>query len=160
MAIDFAKLDKKIDWDGLKKDVEEAKKNGGNDFPTIPAGVYEVKVEGLTLKEPKKDPDGLMLEMRFKILSGEHKGQNIWVYKKFVNNKRPSDDAKNLAWIETFLKSLDSGVEIAYSNMSSLNSLIMEVEEAIDEKLEYSVNYDPDAWNDKVVINEVFEVED
>ena len=44
--------------------------------------------------------------------------------------------------------------------MSSLNSLIMEVEEAIDEKLEYSVNYDPDAWNDKVVINEVFEVED
>ena len=41
MAIDFDKIDRSVDLKGLQADVEEAKKNGGGDFPTIPAGKYE-----------------------------------------------------------------------------------------------------------------------
>ena len=38
MAIDFDKIDRSVDLKGLQADVEDAKKNGGGDFPTIPAG--------------------------------------------------------------------------------------------------------------------------
>ena len=34
MALDFSKIDKTVDLKGLQADVEEAKKNGGGDFPT------------------------------------------------------------------------------------------------------------------------------
>ena len=50
MALDFSKIDKTVDLKGLQADVEEAKKNGGGDFPTIPAGKYEVRVETLEVK--------------------------------------------------------------------------------------------------------------
>ena len=40
MAIDFDKIDRSVDLKGLQADVEDAKKNGGGDFPTIPAGKY------------------------------------------------------------------------------------------------------------------------
>ena len=45
MAIDFDKIDRSVDLKGLQADVEDAKKNGGGDFPTIPAGKYEVKLD-------------------------------------------------------------------------------------------------------------------
>lgn len=47
MAFDFSKIDKTVDLKGLQADVEEAKKNNSGDFPTIPAGKYEVRVETL-----------------------------------------------------------------------------------------------------------------
>ena len=52
MAIDFDKIDRSVDLKGLQADVEDAKKNGGGDFPTIPAGKYEVKLESMELKGP------------------------------------------------------------------------------------------------------------
>ena len=55
MALDFSKIDKTVDLKGLQADVEEAKKNGGGDFPTIPAGKYEVRVETLEVKGTKSD---------------------------------------------------------------------------------------------------------
>ena len=33
MAIDFDKIDKSVDLEGLRKDVEEASANGTGDFP-------------------------------------------------------------------------------------------------------------------------------
>ena len=48
MAFDFSKIDKTVDLKGLQADVEEAKKNNSGDFPTIPAGKYEVRVETST----------------------------------------------------------------------------------------------------------------
>ena len=57
MAIDFDKIDRTVDLKGLQADVEEAKKNGGGDFPTIPAGKYEARVETLEIKGTKADPN-------------------------------------------------------------------------------------------------------
>lgn len=56
MAIDFDKIDRSVDLKGLQADVEDAKKNGGGDFPTIPAGKYEVKLESMEIKGTKADP--------------------------------------------------------------------------------------------------------
>ena len=50
MAIDFDKIDKSVDLEGLRKDVEEASANGTGDFPTIPAGKYEVALVSLEIK--------------------------------------------------------------------------------------------------------------
>ena len=57
MAIDFDKIDRSVDLKGLQADVEDAKKNGGGDFPTIPAGKYEVKLESMEIKGTKADPN-------------------------------------------------------------------------------------------------------
>ena len=57
MAIDFDKIDRTVDLKGLQADVEEAKKNGGGDFPTIPAGKYEARVESMEIKGTKADPN-------------------------------------------------------------------------------------------------------
>mgnify|MGYP000835903057 CR=1 FL=1 len=69
MAIDFDKIDRSVDLKGLQADVEDAKKNGGGDFPTIPAGKYEVKLESMEIKGTKADPNRPMLAVSFKILS-------------------------------------------------------------------------------------------
>ena len=61
MAIDFDKIDRTVDLKGLQADVEDAKKNGGGDFPTIPAGKYEARVESMEIKGTKADPNRPML---------------------------------------------------------------------------------------------------
>lgn len=156
MAIDFNKIDQAIDWKGFNRDVKEAKKNGGGDFPTIPAGKYEARLDNLEIKNPKGKPNDLMLEIRFKIISGQYKGQKIWQYIKFLGSK---NDSSAVSRIETFLDSLDSGVSIVCTPFSVMNDTIMEICEAVDGKLEYAIEYDPDAFN-RIHIDEVFEVED
>ena len=56
MAIDFDKIDRSVDLKGLQADVEDAKKNGGGDFPTIPAGKYEVKLESMEIQGRSQPP--------------------------------------------------------------------------------------------------------
>ena len=88
MALDFSKIDKTVDLKGLQADVEEAKKNGGGDFPTIPAGKYEVRVETLEVKGTKADGRP-MLSVSFKILSGEkqfrHLDQSSLIHNKSIS---------------------------------------------------------------------------
>ena len=55
MAIDFDKINRSVDLEGLRKDVENASENGTGDFPTIPAGKYEVALVSLEIKGTKKD---------------------------------------------------------------------------------------------------------
>ena len=49
MAIDFDKINRSVDLEGLRKDVENASENGTGDFPTIPAGKYEVALVSLEI---------------------------------------------------------------------------------------------------------------
>ena len=42
----FDKWDKSVDTEGLANDVAEAEKNGGTgDYPEVPVGQYEIKIE-------------------------------------------------------------------------------------------------------------------
>ena len=56
MAIDFDKIDRSVDLKGLQADVEDAKKNGGDDFPTIPAGKYEAGKHGDQRHQGRSQP--------------------------------------------------------------------------------------------------------
>ena len=55
MGFNFEAFDKKVDLEGMKKDVQEAEKNGASgDYPEIPKGKYEVKFDNIEVK-PTKD---------------------------------------------------------------------------------------------------------
>lgn len=154
MAIDFDKIDKSVDLKGLQSDVEEAKKNGGGDFPTIPAGKYEVKLETLEIRGTKADPNRPMLTVSFKILSGEYKNQRLFMNRVLYGTK---NDKNMIASAMGFLETLDSGVPISFTSYKQFSQLILDVAEVIDGTLEYAVDYDPDRFN-TISVDEVFDV--
>lgn len=155
MAIDFDKIDKSVDLKGLQADVEEALKNGGGDFPTIPAGKYEVKLETMEIKGTKADPNRPMLAVSFKILAGEYKNQRLFMNRVLYGTK---NDKNMIASAIGFLKKLDSGVPISFQNYRQFSNLVMDVMEAVDGKLEYAVDYDDSRFN-SITIDEVFDAE-
>lgn len=156
MAIDFDKIDRSVDLEGLQKDVEAASANGTGDFPTVPAGKYEVKLVSLEIKGTKADPNRPMLAASFKILAGEYKGQRLFMNRVLYGTK---NDANMIKSATGWLASLDSGVPVAFEGYKQFNQVVLDVAEAIDGKLEYAVDYDPDRFN-SISVDEVFDVED
>ena len=69
-------FDSEIDTEGLRKDMEEAEKNGGGNYKEVPVGSYEVSVEKMELTKSKKGNP--MVSIWFKIQAGEFKGQRIF----------------------------------------------------------------------------------
>lgn len=155
MAIDFDKINRSVDLEGLRRDVENASANGTGDFPTIPAGKYELALASLEIKGTKADPNRPMLVASFKILTGEYKNQRIFMRRVLLGTK---NDANMIKWAKGWLASLDSGVSTVFEDYKQFDQVVMDVAGAIDGKLEYAVDYDPDRFN-SISIEEVFEVE-
>ena len=154
MAIDFDKIDKTVDLKGLQADVEKAMKHGSGDFPTIPAGRYEARVERMEIKGTKVD-NRPMLAVSFKILSGPHKGQRLFMNRVIYGTK---NDQNMIASAMGFLSNLDSGIPVSFESYKQFAQLVMDVAEAIDGKREYEVDYNDSRFN-SIAITEVFEVE-
>lgn len=154
MAIDFDKINRSVDLEGLRKDVENASANGTEDFPTVPAGKYEVALVSLEIKGTKKD-NRPMLAASFKILSGEYKNQRLFMNRVIYGTKNDGNMIKSaVGW----LNSLESGVDVAFQDYKQFADLVMEVAEAIDGKIEYAVDYDDSQFN-SIKIVEIFDVE-
>lgn len=153
MANIWEKFDKNIDVEGLKADAKEAAENGGGDFKEVPHGNYEVEVNKIELRESKKgDP---MLSIWFKILTGECKGSLIF-YNQVLTTGFGLHKANEM------LRSLDSGVEVEFSNFKAYNDMLMDIAEAIDGNLEYVLSYTANKKNanfSEYEIEDVFEVE-
>ncbi|MBF0848204.1 DUF669 domain-containing protein, partial [Streptococcus danieliae] len=66
MTLDFSK------WDGI--DFNDLGTEG--DFPEIPYGTYEVKVNNIELKESKKG--SLMIVFEFEIINGDFEKSRLW----------------------------------------------------------------------------------
>lgn len=152
MAIDFDKINRSVDLEGLRKDVENASENGTGDFPTIPAGKYEVALVSLEIKGTKKD-NRPMLAASFKILSGEYKNQRLFMNRVIYGTK---DDGRMIKSAVGWLNTLDSGVDVAFQDYKQFADLVMDVAEAIDGKIEYAVEYDDSQFNSSK-ITEVFD---
>ena len=152
MAIDFDKINRSVDLEGLRKDVENASENGTGDFPTIPAGKYEVALVSLEIKGTKKD-NRPMLAASFKILSGEYKNQRLFMNRVIYGTK---DDGRMIKSAVGWLNTLDSGVDVAFQDYKQFADLVMDVAEAIDGKIEYAVGYDDSQFN-SIKITEVFD---
>lgn len=152
--MDFSAFDKQINLDQLKKDTEEIKKNGGTgDFPEIPAGNYNAKVEKLKLGATK---DGRpMLRAMFRITEGDYKKHCLFFNRVLFGTK---NDANMIAGAMTWLESLEPSEDvgpIVFDGYSDLAELVMDIAEDISD-LEYEVEYDPDEFN-SVSIVEAFE---
>ena len=154
MAIDFDKINKSVDLEGLRRDVENASENGTGDFPTIPAGKYEVALVSLEIKGTKKD-NRPMLAASFKILSGEYKNQRLFMNRVIYGTK---DDGRMIKSAVGWLNTLESGVDVAFHDYKQFAELVMDVAEAIDGNLEYAVEYDDSQFN-SIKIVEIFDVE-
>ena len=152
MAIDFDKINRSVDLEGLRKDVENASANGTGDFPTVPAGKYEVALVSLEIKGTKKD-NRPMLAASFKILSGEYKNQRLFMNRVIYGTK---DDGRMIKSAVGWLNTLDSGVDVAFQDYKQFADLVMDVAEAIDGKIEYAVEYDDSQFNSNK-ITEVFD---
>ena len=152
MAIDFDKINRSVDLEGLRKDVENASENGTGDFPTIPAGKYEVALVSLEIKGTKKD-NRPMLAASFKILSGEYKNQRLFMNRVIYGTK---DDGRMIKSAVGWLNTLDSGGDVAFQDYKQFADLVMDVAEAIDGKIEYAVEYDDSQFN-SIKITEVFD---
>ena len=155
MAIDFDKINKSVDLEGLRRDVENASANGTGEFPTVPAGKYEVALVSLEIKGTKKD-NRPMLAASFKILSGEYKNQRLFMNRVIYGTK---DDGRMIKSAVGWLNTLESGVDVAFHDYKQFAELVMDVAEAVDGKIEFAVEYDDSQFN-SIKIVEIFDVED
>ena len=147
MAIDFSKFDKKVDLEGLKKDIEES---SSNDFKEVPLGTYEVAITKLELGESSKgDP---MVKVWFKILEGEYKGSLIFMNQVVTKGFQ-------IHIVDEFLRSLDTDIEIAFESYSQYAELLADVYEAIEGNFEYALEYGENKGFNTFKITNVFEVE-
>lgn len=156
MAIDYSKFDKAFDLDSLKNDIKEAAENGTGDFPEIPVGQYEVKVEKMELGEtgPKsKRPGSPMFKCQFRILDGHYKNSCIF-YNQVIT------EGFQIHLVKKFLESLGTSLAVEFDSFSQFADLLLDMMEEIDGKLEFALNYGENNKGFKTYeIEEVFEVE-
>ena len=154
MSFNFEAFDKKVDLEGMKKDVQEAEKNGANgDYPEIPKGKYEVKFDNIELKATK---DGRpMLSVQARILEGDFKKKCLFMNRVIYGTK---NDANMISSAVGWLKKLGTGVNIEFEGYTHFSDLVLDVMEAVDGNFEYLVDYDPKAFN-TITIEKVFELD-
>lgn len=149
------KFNKTFDIDGLKKDVEEAKKNGGQ-WKDVPYDTYEVAVDKLELGESKKGQP--KLACWFKIVAGEYKGSRI-----FANFVIPEGwQIQNaLNFLESLITENDrAGLNIYFEDYEQFESLLMDIAEYIDKQYEYSVRYYEEKGFPRFEIEQIYPLED
>ena len=146
--MDFSKFNKAFDVNALKNDVKEAAENSGN-YREVPHGDYEVKIDKLELTESKKgDP---MVSVWFTIVSGEYEKSKIFMNQVITQGFQ-------IHIMNTFLRSLDSGLEILFDDFEQYAQLLMDVHEAIDSQgLEFALKYGENKGFSTFEITEVFE---
>jgi hypothetical protein len=153
--MDFSQFDKKVDLEGLTKEIAEAEKNGfDGDYPEVPKGKYEVAFEKIEMRATKKD-NRPMLSVMARILEGEYKKSCVFMNRVLFGTK---NDANMINSAVGWLKNLGTNLNIEFESYSQFDALVMDVAEAVDGNLEYIIEYDPDAFN-TISIKEVFEVE-
>ncbi len=157
MANIFDKYAKKINAEELAASQKEINENSqGGDYPEVPLGTYEVKVEQMEAKLSKnKNP---MVSIWFKILEGDHKDSMIfyngvftedWMRHRVVKMLSSLlDDDSHEAEINLILKSGD---------VDDINNFCMDIHEEIDGQFEYLLDYGQKKGYNTYTIKEVFE---
>lgn len=144
--MDFSKFDKKVDLEGLKKDIEDS---ANNDYKEVPHGNYEVAITKLELKESKKgDP---MVAVWFKILDGEYKGSLIFMNQVITQGFQ-------IHIVDDFLRSLETNVDIVFESYQQYADMLADVFEAVEGNLEFALKYGEKKGFNTFEITEVFEV--
>ncbi|MEG2262136.1 MAG: DUF669 domain-containing protein [Raoultibacter sp.] len=143
-------FDQSIDVDGLKEDV---KNSTDRTFKQVDHGDYEVSVEKMELVSSKAgDP---MVTIWFKVISeGEFKGSLIFLNQVITRGFQ-------IHIVNELLRSMDTDLGIEFKSYKQYGELLMDVHEAINDKLEFALSYKEGKKGFSTFdITEVFETED
>lgn len=129
----FDKWNKNVDTEGLAKDAKEAEQNGGSgDYPEVPVGTYEVKIDKMELKESSKgDP---MFSAQFRILAGDHKNQCLFMNQVITQGFQ-------IGIVNKFLRSLEVMDDVEFKDYEQYNNVILDIMEQVDGNLEFLLEY-------------------
>lgn len=147
----FDKWDKNIDTDGLAKDAKEAEENGGSgEYPEVPTGKYEVKVEKMEIKESSKGSP--MFVCWFRIVNGRYENNLLFMNQVITQGFQ-------IGIVNDLIRSMDVIEDVEFRNYNQYNDLIMDVFEQIDGKLEFLLEFKKSKKDFPIyTIKEVYEV--
>ena len=132
----FEKFNSMIDVEGLKQDVDNAAATTG-DFVEVPCGDYEVKVVKIDLGETgekSKTPGMPMAKVWFEVLTGEFKGQKIFMNQMLTTGF-------GIHKMNEFLNSLETGISVQFENFTQYNDLFKQIFAEVDGKAEFQLAY-------------------
>lgn len=154
----FAKWDKAVDMEGLKKDIQEAKENGGGNFKEVPHGKYEVAIEKMELKATKETQKPIV-SIWMKIVSDcEFKNSMIFMNQVIT-------EGFQIHIVNEFLRSLvqdcADAPDVDFKSYSQYANLLMDIHELVAESFEYALNYSQNKKGyDTFTIDDVYALED
>lgn len=121
-------------------EVENKSKKSG-DFPEVPVGKYEVKIEKIELAATK-DGTKPMGKIQFRIIEGEFKKSCLFMNQVLIGTDKKTGELSVLGLhnFNEFLKTLDSGKEIKFKDFYQYEQLLLDVAEAV-ESLIYEIQY-------------------
>lgn len=152
----FEKFNSMVDVEGLKADAAKAAENTG-EFEEVPHGDYEVKIVSRNDKKRNKRIDGIhlgetgensknpgmpMAQVCFEILTGEYKGQKI-----FMNQMLTSGFGVHK--MNEFLISLETGIPVQFENFEQYDALFKQIFAEVDGKAEYQLAYTANPKNER-----------
>lgn len=155
----FDKYASKINAEELAASQKEIAQNakGSGDYPEVPVGKYEVKIEKMEAKMSKGNNP--MVSIWFKILTGSFKDSMIfyngvfhedWMRHRVVDFLSAIlDDDAHKAEINLILKD---------SNINEVNDFVMDIHEQVDGTFEYLLDYGMNKGFNTYTIEEVFDV--
>lgn len=128
----FDRWNKTMDVEGIKEDSKKSDRDNRGDYPEIPVGTYEVKLDKGEIKATKNgDP---MVSIWFKILDGEYKDNLIFMNQVITKGFQ-------IHIVDDFLKSLGTGIDVYFDDYKQYNDLIMDIVESCENKLEFALEY-------------------
>lgn len=148
MAVDFSTLDKEIDQEQLRKDIEEAKNNSGD----IPKGTYIVGIDKMEIKATKDERPMFFIQARVK--EGEYKNKCVFMNRVIYGTK---NDASMIQSVITLLDKLETQTIPEFNGYQDFVDVVADIYEEIQGSVECEIDYDKDAFN-SISIKEVFDV--
>lgn len=117
----------------FNKQVEEAEnQNGDKKYEKVPDGKYEVRVIGLEICRSKKSNKWQVMATLPIINNKEYEGRYIWAY--FSLNPKVLHKAN------TFLRSLNSGLEVKYKSERQYAELIDNILDLVKDSKEFALD--------------------
>lgn len=170
MAIDFAALDAKVNFDELNAGIKEAEENGGTgNYPELPKGEYMAQIEKLEIGETKDGRPMLKVMARIKeAVTDDFESDDIIdngnapaieFFKNYKGQKNPcifmnrvlygtKNDANMIASAVGWLKTLEpQEVTPEFETYSQFNELVLDIFEEIENAVEFHVVYDEKQFN-------------
>jgi len=158
----FDKFNEEINTKEINKEIDGIKDNGGlgNNNSELPAGEYTVKIEKMLIGEcgpNAKNAGAPLLKVDMKVVDGEGKGRHMFMNKILyaANPTEKWNTSIAIAQMVTWLKSLESGVDVVFKTYDQFEELVMDIAEECA-GLTFDVSWDADAFI-PITIDAVYE---